>query len=226
MDSSMTTWRTVPVPVGPHRYTQRTRIGNVKEGITAEGVFEVLRRHATPLQKDRIESAEEAVRGDNPFGRPNDRTDIPILGPVRHEVFPEHRTIVNSTLGDHLLHPGNVFRTVVQEGDDIFIVTDGYGEGILPFLNAATAPRLWGFVDEGIRERLGLRSPSTFEGLMPSQLVYGLTGAEGGSENVGIADVKIGPSGNETFLSGPRQGGALGGINMMPPRPPPIGWFD
>jgi hypothetical protein len=126
----------------------------VKLGATPEAAFEALRRHATPFQ-GRMWASD------------GDVTDIPRLGRVRHIVDRERFTIVNTTMDGHILHPGNVFRSIVQEGDDLYVVTQGYGVGRFPRKNELIAPFAWRSVDLEIRDKL---SPlSTFEGHMPPE---------------------------------------------------------
>lgn len=129
---------------GEHQYETKHFVGKVSQGVTAEMAFEALRHHAAPLQLSRI-------------SKDGDITDIP-LGPlggkVEHFIFPEHLTIVNTTLPKHIFHPGNVFRRVVQEGDDIYIVSKGYGTGNFPDFNKAISIPTWYVTDQSIRERL------------------------------------------------------------------------
>jgi hypothetical protein len=63
-------------------------------------------------------------------------------------------TIVNTTEPNHVLYPGNVHRSIVQEGDDLYVVSRGYGTGVFPSLNEWLAPRGWTFVDNDIRHEL------------------------------------------------------------------------
>src|SRR4051812_40793511 len=104
------------IPFGPHYYTIATPVGRVSEGVTAEFAFDALLRFATPFKI----SSNPVTTGDT--------TLIVPLGYVEHTVFPDRMTVVNTTMeGYHFLHPGNVWRSVVQRGDDIYIVTEGYG---------------------------------------------------------------------------------------------------
>lgn len=147
-----------PVPIprtpasGPHNYNQRTWVGNVRLGATPQAAYESLLRRATPFQDGRRISNE-------------DETDIPffsgskhVFGRVKHYVFPEHLTVVNTTMEGHLLHPGNVHRSIVQEGDDLYVVTQGYGSGMVPKVNEVLAPPGWQAVDFGIRDDLNPKS--------------------------------------------------------------------
>jgi hypothetical protein len=131
------------VESGPHYYTQETWVGNVKQGTTVEAAFEALRHHAAPFQERRV-------------SKTGDVTDIlgRVGGRVSHFVFPEHLTIVNTTLPGHVFDPGNVSRKIVQKGDDIYVVTQGYGTGFFRNENEKLSPYLWELVDSGIRSRL------------------------------------------------------------------------
>src|ERR1700674_3018561 len=132
----------ITIPTGPHYYTQTTWVGSVKTGVTAAAAFEALRSNSTPFQN--------GVR----INETGDVTDIPGLGSVQHIVDAERMTIVNTTMDGHILHPGNVFRQIIQEGDNIFVRTSGYGVGILPDINNSLGPSLWQSVDVGIRNQL------------------------------------------------------------------------
>ena len=69
------------------------------------------------------------------------------FGFVAHTVDPEGLTITNTTLPGHLLYPGTVFREVQERGDEIWIVSKGYGNGILPWFNERFAPGLFQLLD-------------------------------------------------------------------------------
>jgi hypothetical protein len=119
----------VTLPTGPHHYSAKTWIGSVAGGVTPEQAFESLSRHATPFQS--AASVDGGI------------VDIPGIGPVRQHVDPDRLTIVNTTEPGHLLHPGNVFRSIVRDGNDLYVVTDGYGTGIFPKANERYAPYGW-----------------------------------------------------------------------------------
>ena len=116
----------IPIPTGPHYYRARSWVGRASDGITPMQVLQSLLRHATPFQSAIAEDGKT--------------TAIPILGSVRHKVDPERRMVVNTTEPDHLLDPGNVHRSVVQDDDDIYVQSDGYGTGSL--LNALLLGRV------------------------------------------------------------------------------------
>lgn len=75
------------------------------------------------------------------------------FGPIRQHVDDDRLTIVNTTMPGHVLHPGNVFRSVIQKGDDLYVVTEGYGTGILPGPNE-TGKLIWSLPDHLIRREL------------------------------------------------------------------------
>lgn len=79
---------------------------------------------------------------------------IPFWGPVRQIVDPDRFMIVNTTQLGHELYPGNVHRSIVQDGDDLYVMTHGYGTGMLPRANKIVAPLLWKSVDSNIRREL------------------------------------------------------------------------
>ncbi|MGY3513122.1 hypothetical protein ACVIQY_006097 [Bradyrhizobium sp. USDA 3051] len=79
--------------------------------------------------------------------------DVRGLGPIRQHVDDDRLTIVNTTMPEHVLHPGNVFRRIVQKGDDLYVVTEGYGTGILPGPNER-GKFIWSWPDHKIRHEL------------------------------------------------------------------------
>lgn len=130
----------VTLPSGPHYYSSKRWVGSINGGVTPEQAFESLTRHATPLQH--VTSVDGGI------------VDIPGLGPVRQHVDPDRFTIVNTTEPDHLLHPGNVFRSIVRDGNDLYVVTEGYGTGIFPEANERFAPWGWSEPDGEMRVEL------------------------------------------------------------------------
>ena len=130
----------ITIPSGPHTYFNKTWVGRVTDGIGPRQAFASLSRHATPFQS--VTSVDGGT------------VKIPMAGPVRQFVDPDRLTIVNTTEPGHVLYPGNVHRSIVQEGDDLYIVTHGYGTGILPWVNEHTAPSLWESVDNNVRHEL------------------------------------------------------------------------
>lgn len=101
---------------GPHFYPIKRWVGSISQGNTPQQAYEALLRHATPFQRETSVDGWEI--------------DIPVVGPVRQHVDPSRLTVVNTTLPGHVLHPGNVRRSIIQEGDDLYVVTHGYGTGI------------------------------------------------------------------------------------------------
>lgn len=131
----------IPVPTGPHHYLARSWIGHASDGITPRQAFDPLLRHATPLQRGVAEDGKT--------------TAIPILGTVRHRVDPDRLTVVNTTEPDHWLDPGEVRRSIIQDGDDLYVQSDGDGTGIFPDLNEFFAKWwVWPYVDNDIRHEL------------------------------------------------------------------------
>lgn len=128
------------VPSGPHFYRVKTWIGSVARGTTPRQAFQALLRHATPFQ--RRPSVDDGI------------IYIPVVGPVRQRVDPDRLTVVNTTLAKHLLHPGNVHRSIVQEGDDLYVVTHGYGTGVYPSKNENLGGAIWRRPDHNIRHEL------------------------------------------------------------------------
>lgn len=128
------------VPSGPHFYPIRAWVGSVSQGNTPQQAFEALLRHATPFQRSiSVDGGQIAIPG---------------LGRVKQIVDPDRMIVVNTTLPDHLLHPGNVHRRIVQEGDNIYVVTHGYGTGILPQTNERLAKGGWALTHDSIRREL------------------------------------------------------------------------
>jgi hypothetical protein len=119
----------VTLPSGPHYYSSKRWVGSINGGVTPEQAFESLTRHATPYQS--VTSVDGGI------------VDIPGVGRVRQHVDPDRMTIVNTTEPGHLLHPGNVFRSIVREGNDLYVVTEGYGTGIFPEVNKAVLSKGW-----------------------------------------------------------------------------------
>src|SRR6266702_6501233 len=130
----------VTIPTGPHFYPLNRWVGSISQGNTPQQAFEALSRHATPFQT--TTSVDGGV------------VDIPGLGSVRQLIDPDRLTIVNRTEPGHLLYPGNVFRSIVQDGDDLYVVTHGYGVGIFPAANERSAPVAWWEPDHNIRHEL------------------------------------------------------------------------
>ncbi|MBV9984648.1 hypothetical protein [Bradyrhizobium sp.] len=135
----------VEVPSGPHTYQTKRWVGSVSAGLTPQRAFESLLWNATPFQ------TEKSVNGGT--------VKIPGLGSVRQLVDPDRLTVVNTTEPGHILHPGNVFRSIVQEGPDLYVVTQGYGTGMLPRQNEEGAPWAWGYPDFKIRFELNNQGP-------------------------------------------------------------------
>ena len=134
---------------GPHYYPHRTWLGSVKQGLTPERAFEMLRFFAASDQfYPVLTTGDESDAQITPF-------QIPLSpGRVKYYVFPEAMTIVNSTLPGHEFHPGNVFRMIVQDGDNIYLDTKGYGVGPFSGFNQTFGPLVWDYLDAKMRDQL------------------------------------------------------------------------
>jgi hypothetical protein len=135
----------VTIPSGPHFYPIKAWVGSISQGNTPQQAFEALLRHASPLQS-----------GSSFDGRV---LDIPGFGQIQQRVDPDRMMVVNTTLPGHRLDPGNVHRWVVQEGDDLYVVTHGYGTGELPWLNEKTSGPGWWESHHKIRRELNPYTP-------------------------------------------------------------------
>lgn len=82
----------------------------------------------------------------------------PISNPVIMLVDPQNYTISNYTLPGHILSPGKVIRTVVEDCDEIKIVTVGYGDSWMKYL-----PPINGF-DTGFFASLMAKWINEFDG--------------------------------------------------------------
>lgn len=72
------------------------------------------------------------------------RLSIPLLGDVMSTSSPENRSVTNETMGNHLLSPGTVERTVESRNGMTGIRTVGDGTGLFPTMNNLMAHPLWG----------------------------------------------------------------------------------
>lgn len=114
---------------GPHRYAVRNRA--FPQGLPDMEKYAALKRYPAPGARDSSEEGAEKWMA---------------LGRIHTQADPEDLSITNRTLPPHILHnylggkQGVVKRRV--EGEDI--VTEGEGSGILPSLNEALAPYIWG----------------------------------------------------------------------------------
>lgn len=111
--------------------------------------------------------------------------------------------MVNTTEPGHWLDPGNVHRSIVQDGDDIYVQSDGYGTGTFPEINARLAKLLWPYVDDDIRRELmlhhnaqnhvfGFRSPDEMSG----------TGAENAGAGTQTRESTAAPRARSVFETG------------------------
>jgi hypothetical protein len=101
------------VPSGAHQYYVADWVGSISQGVTPEMAFQALLSNATPFQSmGPVQTGSEVA--------------IPGLGTVSETVFPDLLEVVNTTELGNWLYPGNVFLQIVQQGDDIWVVTRGY----------------------------------------------------------------------------------------------------
>jgi hypothetical protein len=81
-----------------------------------------------------------------------DKTQVPMLGSVTHDVDESTATIRNRTDRGHLLDKGEVEIKVVDKPDRISIRYTGWGTGWFGRLNSAFSGPLWGSQHEKIKE--------------------------------------------------------------------------
>jgi hypothetical protein len=121
---------------GPHAYVVMDQVGDSQ--CDADEAWEGLLLHAAPGQ------TSTAVQGGT--------VTVPGLGPVIQEVNAATKTVTNITTPDHVLYPGTVERSVVVEGNKVFIRTVGVGTGPMAGLNVLGASTLWGAQDSLIAQ--------------------------------------------------------------------------
>jgi hypothetical protein len=133
------------VPSGPYFYPVKAWVGSLAQGNSPRQAFDALLQHATPFQRE--------------TGTDGGVVSIPFVGPVQQRVDTDRLTVVNTALPSHLLYPGNVHRSIVQEGDDLYVVTHGYGTGILTSQNESLGNAVWRPADHNIRHALNPYKP-------------------------------------------------------------------
>ena len=83
---------------------------------------------------------------------------IPVLGSgtIQTTIDPQKRQIINYTLADHPLKNGEVIRTVISDpgAGRVYIRTEGFGDGVMPYLNETNAPGIWSGVDQRLKESM------------------------------------------------------------------------
>jgi len=128
--------------VRPHTYDAENAICQfeVQFNCSERRVFDVLRRFPAPGAHGLY-----AVTSDvESFARP--------FGWVSHEVDLMNYRLKNITIeGRHLLHPGEVLRSVVSSSSGVSISTFGSGTGRFATYNEKFAKLVWGNVDRQIR---------------------------------------------------------------------------
>jgi hypothetical protein len=118
---------------GPHNYAIVNKVtSNPQDGHKA---WQGLLRHAAPNQNG------QAYNGNVVQTQ---------FGPVEQRVDAASYTVTNTTMQGHLLHPGQIQRSVVQGADGLYILTVGTGEGWLGDINTLLSPLLWGAMDQQI----------------------------------------------------------------------------
>ena len=95
--------------------------------------------HATPFQREPSFNGKEV--------------EIPVLGPVRQFVDPDRLMVVNSPCLSTDFIPVT-FIVGSSRGDDLYVVTHGYGTGVLPLANEWGAKGMWSFPDRNIHQEL------------------------------------------------------------------------
>src|SRR5262245_35936151 len=141
--------------IGEHSYYAITYVGEVNQGfgnnglgLTPEFVFsEGLLHYPTPWF-DTTPLFGPVSTGDWKIAAP--------VGVVRETVDPANLSVTNSTTYFHWLYPGDVTRSVVQDGTSIFIVTYGTGSGLFPRADEKLAPPVWNWTDGFAISRLEL----------------------------------------------------------------------
>lgn len=90
-----------------------------------------------------------------------DKTKVPVLGSVTHEVDESRKTIRNRTDPGHLLDKGEVEIQVVDKPDRISMRYTGYGTGSLGRLNTLLSGQLWGSQHQKIKDDVAQEKPPT-----------------------------------------------------------------
>jgi len=133
-----------PQPGGvPHGYVALDRIcsPSASSACTLNNVFSELLLHPTIVPEP------------NPVSTCNTRY-IPATGTVLFYVEPGTLSITNVTLTNHILFPGRVIRSVIQQDGDIYIQTTGTGTGSFSSANAVVGEYLiWPVTDALIAQQ-------------------------------------------------------------------------
>jgi hypothetical protein len=116
-----------------HRYKTDT----VVEGFSVDKVYKMLLQHAAPGQE-----------GSSFTGK---IVSVPVLGQIVQTVNPFNHSVTNTTMPGHMLHPGNVVRSVVMDEDGrVHIRTVGTGTGSGATVNEWASWPLWKSLDQVI----------------------------------------------------------------------------
>jgi len=133
-----------------HEYSHLDLICNVSaKGCSVDAVFNGVRRFPAP-------GADGSIRVETGM-----ITNVSIPGVVigtdhvLHEVNQSAHRVFNFTLGDHVLNPGWVARTVFQVRNGVYVHTYGIGSGSNPFGVNSRQPvvnQVWGSNNNNIRK--------------------------------------------------------------------------
>ncbi len=121
---------------GPHVYVVLNQVGDSQ--CDADEALEGLLQHAAPGQTNTASTGNIVT--------------VPGLGDVIQEVDHAAKKVTNITTPNHALFPGTVERSVVVEGNKVYIRTVGIGTGPMAGLNVLGANALWGFQDSLIAQ--------------------------------------------------------------------------
>src|SRR5215468_3338931 len=139
--------------IGTHEYWAVTYMGQVNEGLgnnglglTPQFVFSEGLMHYTTTWFDTTPIFGPVASGDLRIAAP--------VGVVRETVDEGNLSVTNTTTFFHILYFGEVTRQVVQDGDSIYVVTHGTGNGLFPGANEALAPPAWQMMDSFAASRV------------------------------------------------------------------------
>lgn len=121
---------------GPHAYVVMDQVGDTQCDV--DEAWEGLLLYAAPGQQS------AAVQGGT--------VNVPGFGPVTQDINYATKTVTNTTTPDHALYPGTVERSVVVEGNKVFIRTVGVGTGPAAGANVLGSNFLWGLQDKSIAQ--------------------------------------------------------------------------
>jgi RHS repeat-associated protein len=133
-----------------HSYTHLDLICYVSAaGCTVDAVFNGVRRFPAPGADGSVRVQTGMITNVAIPGMLPGTTDH-----VLHQVNPSAYRVFNFTLGDHVLNPGWVARTVFQAANGVYVFTFGVGTGSNPFNvngNQTVVNQVWGATNANIR---------------------------------------------------------------------------